>query len=292
MKKIVFLGYKQDYEKLELEALGCDIDKSHVQLSKWQIRLISNLFFFNKKLYHRVYGVLIRQRISKLGDIESVFVTDSLRDIRAAASLECQKVLTFRNIFNGEFLSELEGFDVYTFDKNDAKKYAFKTFKVPLPSLNLLDKYRDTNDFDISFVGLDKGRKGLINEIDKSLPEQRCNFIVFDHKGKLSYEGYLQQLLNAKSVLEISIDGQSANTMRFIEALYCGKKVITNNKKLKKHEFYNSNNVLIFDDLADLKRNISAFLTTPFDNSILSYIELLRVDNVYRNILDDLQKIK
>ncbi|RJX72467.1 lipopolysaccharide biosynthesis protein [Vibrio sinensis] len=292
MKKLVFVGYKQSYEKMEIDALSGCYEKNHIVLPKWKIKCISAVCFFRKELYHSIYGYFIRKEIRRIKNVDVIFSTDTLRDIKAVKKFNIPKVITFRNVFDGSFLPETEQFINYTFDKGDSIKYKFREFNVPIPSLNLISKYNESNDYDFSFVGVDKGRKGVINNLSKVLESYQCNFIVFDKSPKFSYEEYLSELLNSKCVLEIAIDGQSSNTMRYIEALYAGKKIITNNPYLIEHFLYRENNVLLFRTLEELKVMIDDFMAKPFDESVFEQINEYKVNTVYEHILEDVKNMQ
>ena len=66
----------------------------------------------------------------------------------------------------------------------------------------------------------------------------------------------------AKVVIDISLEYQSVLTMRTFEALAFRIKLITNNCNIKKYDFYNPNNILIFDNTTE--NTIIDFLKTDF----------------------------
>ena len=283
--KLVFVGYKQQYEKLEIDVLSSDYEKHHIFLNKWLVKLISFLFFYSKKHYHEAYGALIRRKIKALDGFDVIFTTDSLRDIKSISKISGRKIIHFRNITDGSLNHLLDDFEKYTFDEGDAKKYDFKHAYSPLPQLKIVDEIVKSSDYDVSFVGMDKGRKEKVQEIKKTLDGFKCNFIVFDKKPSYSYVEYLTVMLNTKCVLEMVLAGQTSDTMRVKEALYARKKVITNNTSLYNHPLYSKDNFLIFDSLSELASNIEDFISSDFDESVLVKLEDYTVDGFYHNLL-------
>ncbi len=67
----------------------------------------------------------------------------------------------------------------------------------------------------------------------------------------------------SKVVIDISLEHQSGLTMRTFEALAFRAKLITNNYNIKKYDFYNQNNILIFDNNTT-ENTIIDFLKTDF----------------------------
>lgn len=287
MKTLVFLGYKEDYEQVEIQRLSKIYDTHHIEVRKFTKRIISNLFFFNKRIQHWFYSKIIEKKINNLNNINCMFITDSIKHIRATKNVKARKVITFRNIFNGSFLDELEGFEVYSFDKSDCLNYGFHPITLPAPSLYSLENIELKQEYDISFVGLDKGRASLLNAIKTSLLDCdiHCNISIINNGKQLSYENYLQKLLNAKAVLEITIDGQSASTMRVVEALHAQRKVITNNPSIKKHPLYHPDNILFFKDIDELKNGVVQFLNTPLKKSHCN-TEVYKVENIYEQLIN------
>ncbi|MEZ8067805.1 lipopolysaccharide biosynthesis protein [Vibrio sp. FF145] len=283
--KLVFVGYKQQYEKLEIDVLSSDYEKHHIFLSKWLVKLISFLFFYSKKHYHEAYGAIIRRKIKTLNGFDVIFTTDSLRDIKSISKVSGRKIILFRNITDGSLNHLLDDFEIYTFDEGDAKKYNFKHAYSPMPQLKIIDEIAKSSDYDVSFVGVDKGRKEKVQKIEEALGDFKCNFIVFDKKPSYSYVEYLTVMLNTKCVLEIVLDGQTSDTMRVKEALYARKKVITNNTRLYNHPLYSKDNFLIFDSLNELANHIEEFISGDFDESVLIKLEDYTVDGFYHNLL-------
>ena len=77
------------------------------------------------------------------------------------------------------------------------------------------------------------------------------SFKEFDYK-KLSFKSLTtQQILelykDSDVILDINHPGQKGLTMRTLESIGAGKKMITTNSEIKKYSFYNPNNILVIE---------------------------------------------
>lgn len=89
----------------------------------------------------------------------------------------------------------------------------------------------------------------------------------------------------AKAVIDISLEHQTGLTMRTFEALANGAKLITNNYYIKKYDFYNENNILIFDNNTT-ENTIIDFLKTDFVVE-QDFFQNYNVDCFVRNMIGD-----
>ena len=65
----------------------------------------------------------------------------------------------------------------------------------------------------------------------------------------------------SKCILDAPQAGQTGLTIRTIECLGAKRKMITTNKDIKKYDFYNESNILVFEGSIDKN---SKFFTTPY----------------------------
>lgn len=90
----------------------------------------------------------------------------------------------------------------------------------------------------------------------------KCDFRVvgmkeppsYFHTDRISYAENLGAVRESKAILEVCIKGQSANTLRALEAITYDKILITNNERIKESKFYNPKKIIIFRDIEDIKR--------------------------------------
>ena len=165
---------------------------------------------------------------------------------------------------------------VFTFDSLDAKKY-----NLILRPLFFLEEYRkvpslkyENTKFDILFIGTaHSDRYKLSNSIYTWCEENRLkmlnylyiqNILVFYFKKlfdksfqkidlkKVSFNSLklvdiIKLYSKSRIILDIHHPLQRGITMRTIEAIGAGKKVITTNKEISSYSFYNENNFLVID---------------------------------------------
>lgn len=153
------------------------------------------------------------------------------------------------------------GFKIYTFDQVDAQKY----------NLNWLSQFLkcpkiDTNasiSSDFYFLGFEKNRRHIIENLRKQLKQYNLDFrIIHNSREMISYSENMNNISKTRCLVEIVQDGQAGLTLRALEAMFLNKKLLTNNRRIKEFDFYNSNNIFIYgvDDLA----HMDEFMSTPF----------------------------
>ena len=187
--------------------------------------------------------------------------------------------------FSDDYTKLSNRWEIWTFAKVDSEKYGFRyggTFYNP-HLLKLTGKEnRESKQTDVLFVGTDKGRKIYVNELENILTNEgiKCDFRIVDNFKSLFYTGYSREvsyldlcklICNSKVILDVVQEGQYGLTLRIMEAILFGKKVITTNKYLAKDTDFSSNeNIYILDkyNLTELK----SFILKP----IVPYNENLK----------------
>lgn len=131
---------------------------------------------------------------------------------------------------------------------------------------------------DFIYVGTDKNRYEILkllavyakrNGLDYIMYLYDPNYIknsitdeigIIKSHNMISYSNLLNLIKISKAIVEINLEHQSGLTLRALEALFLGKKLITNNVNIKNFDFYNVNNIYILNDTnSDLKE----FLDKP-----------------------------
>lgn len=173
--------------------------------------------------------------------------------------------------------------EVYSFDDVDCKNYGFK--HLPLFYTNDYFSRKCKKNYDLySAFSAHTDRFEVAEKIVKDNPEKKIRIVMastFYKKSRLYmflYRIYKNivlpkqiyfstktinadencQLLNSsRYVLDIQVPGQNGLTMRTLECLGCGVKLVTTNENIKKYDFYDPRNIqvinrknpkLIFDD--------------------------------------------
>ena len=182
---------------------------------------------------------------------------------------------------------------VLTFDRMDAGHYNIK-FR-PLFFNNLIERNESSfTKYDLCFIGTaHSDRLNVINKICDKYPDLYYNFFLY-LQSKLLYFYYfllkkeyrkyrfnffkykkikmvevVQMMKESNAILDIQHPLQTGLTIRTIEALGMGKKIITTNEDIINYDFYNQDNICIIDrenpqiDLNFFKKNYN-----PIDDDI------------------------
>ena len=175
---------------------------------------------------------------------------------------------------------------IWTFDRADAKKYGFR-FNTPMYTYNLYTEYIK-NVPSVVFVGAAKSREEEIMQIQQEINKAgiKTNFrIVRDKSDYIKYDEYLSLIRDSNCILDVTNEGQTGLTLRFMEALFLSKKLITNNKDVLSYPFYNQHNIFIlgYDPLEKLGEFLTQeyhpikkeiILYYDFDNWVKRFIEV------------------
>jgi len=146
-------------------------------------------------------------------------------------------------------------YQIFTFDKNDAKKYDLN-YKEQVYCLKPTEKHEEVK-YDFYFVGFNKNRGNIIEYLKNILGQEYiCKFIIYQ-EGHFSDFDYLENLLNvlnSKCLVDIVKDEQIGYTIRVLESVFYNKKLITNNKDIINSDLYNENNIFVlgYDKIEDI----------------------------------------
>jgi len=168
------------------------------------------------------------------------------------------------------------GIRCYTFDPRDAGDFGIgltpQVFRhVPLETAGAPDASPHP---DVYFVGADKGRLGELRALESTLQGAGLStqFHVVGDKRKrysadeccwlqtreLGYRENLDHVKRARAVLEFLQPSQSGATLRYVEALFLDRKLITNNRAVRGAPGYDPSRFFILgeDDLAGIRQFI------------------------------------
>lgn len=182
---------------------------------------------------------------------------------------------------------------IYSFQKSDCKKYGFH-FTNQIYSKADLSKYKSLNEeSDVYYIGAEKGRIDEIYSIFTFLTNNgiTCDFNVVVDKirkrhfeqmypgikyitKRISYSEILGKIAKTKCILELCQQGQDGFTMRFYEALFYNKLLITNNKETALNKY--------FDD---------RYIQIIKDDSTIDIDKIKQTQSVNYNYLDDFSPI-
>lgn len=160
---------------------------------------------------------------------------------------------------------------VYTYDKYDAEKYGWNY--IGLNYFSKPNKVKTTSDpSDIYFIGGLKGnREDLILQTfnilhsngvessfdlycysDKQFNKRKYkNLINYSRKWK-SYDEIQQKIISTNCILEILQKGQKTQSVRYFEAIFYNKKLLTNNTDIFNLPFYDERYMHYFSKPEDI----------------------------------------
>lgn len=145
--------------------------------------------------------------------------------------------------------------ELWSFDKEDCMRYNMDYN----PQFYMRNgKYVEKKiEYDAFFVGQDKGRLKLLNDIESKLNENglKSKFcIVGVNSDRLSYNEVIDYISQSKVIIDCQCDWQEGITLRPLESIFYCKKLITNNPDIISTSYYNRNNIFIWgkDDINEL----------------------------------------
>ena len=161
-----------------------------------------------------------------------------------------------------------------TFDPEDARQNKLEL--VPQVFRRPSDEVTPT-DIDVYFVGIDKGRLAELKQWRERFEQQglRSHFHIVPDKRKeyaakdlslltptwMPYPENLQIVRRSRCMLELLQGTQSGPTIRCMEALFFGRKLMTNNASMTKEPFYHPSQIFIIG--RDKPEDLPAFLNQP-----------------------------
>jgi hypothetical protein len=189
---------------------------------------------------------------------------------------------------------------VFTFEREDANTYGFN-FK-PLFYLDAYEAVREgyvADEYDLCFMGTaHSDRYGIAREVRDWCEEQglRCFFYFYiqgmslywfnklKNKGlipsmaevsfeKMSFADVVRVVGASRAVLDIQHPRQTGLTMRTLETLGAGKKLVTTNAHVKEYDFYDVRQVQVVDRL-----NPVDVLEVDFFRDVQCYVPLDKVN--------------
>lgn len=156
-----------------------------------------------------------------------------------------------------------KGFGFRTFDFDDAQRFGIPLVK----NVNrfMPELASQENQWDFYFVGKAKQRKGKLLALEKELQNRgfSTHFLLIEKK-----EDYISNKENllfssrAKCIVDLVDEKQTGLTLRPFDALFLGKKLLTNNRKIKETDFYDPANIFVIEN--ENLDGLEKFMGTPY----------------------------
>ncbi|MFA9424314.1 MAG: hypothetical protein ACERLG_12100 [Sedimentibacter sp.] len=158
--------------------------------------------------------------------------------------------------------------EIYSFQQSDCDKYGFNYVNTIYSRAQFSDSLLVKLESDLYFVGADKGRIDDVYGIYRKATDEglKCNFtVVVDSVNlmkyrnryvgmnivdkRISYSTILEGIIKTRCILELCQKGQDGLTMRFYEALFYNKMLITNNRTAANNPMFNDKYMYIYHEL-------------------------------------------
>lgn len=162
---------------------------------------------------------------------------------------------------------------VWTYDDYDARTYNLAMYPYSL-NPELINQKKQP-EYDVFFIGKDKGRGDWLIQFEKELNELglKTKFIITKDGRTSANKSYYQQAIpysevidyckRSRAILNVVMENQEGVTMRDLEATALNVKLITTNKHIKDKDFYNPNNVFILGE-RDIKELAAFIRSRPY----------------------------
>lgn len=150
---------------------------------------------------------------------------------------------------------------VFTFDKEDAKRYGFTHFYT-MYSRHYNFPEADSIDYDAVYIGSDKGRYNMLTELKAkcqhanlyidmlNISEKQLKDSGFQSNKSIRYVDSLKIVQKSNCIIDLVLDPeQSGLSLRAYEAIAFNKKLITNNRSILEFPFYNPKYMFYFKDI-------------------------------------------
>lgn len=278
-KKVCYIGFFPDYEKLFFENASSSLFDVKCYNPIEDTNYLLGFEYLPRFIRNWIHKQKIKSYIKKNSDVYYIFNEHRLLLKAVTELLVSQPHFNFKgslllrnpiadNYKIQPYLETLKSraIAIWTFDCGDHQKFGYSHYR---QFASLLPEFVHKEvRVGFSFVGRDKGRKQLLNELEQKL--RAIDYKVdFDIRGiedeNLSYREYLEKSLHAYCMVEILQQGQRGMTLRAIEALLYQRKLITNNDDILRADFFHANNILLLDEVELLSEDeIKLFMEKPY----------------------------
>lgn len=140
----------------------------------------------------------------------------------------------------------------WSFDNRDAEEKFDGKWNPLFYSKNVFltenDTSQDESEYDMIFLGMDKGRKKIIDQLNVYAESKGLKTyfrIPHDMTEYMKYDDYIKLVKRSKAIVEILQDGQAGFSFRTMEALFRRRKLVTTNQNIIHAPFYNENNMFV-----------------------------------------------
>ena len=321
-KEVLLICHKfYDYEleiKKSIEKQGAKVTLIYDNIGSYHLYYRMYYRYFPKKYNKVIYNYMSNILKKSNCKFDLVFVIggvlldeDTIPLVKSYCNKNCKYIMyqwdSAKNNPNAQKIAKL--FDaIYTFDVFDSKNLNWN-----YRPLFYIDSYIEKNcekKLDICYLCTWHSKRAQILQILKEFAKKnkfslfynmKVPFVFFmKHKyinknpeyndvafrdvsfKTLSLKESYKLYQKSKVVVDYTHPGQTGLTMRTIECLGNGCKLVTNNKLIKDADFYNANNILVYEDELNIPRE---FIDTPYEKVDNAVLEKYSIDSWLQDIL-------
>lgn len=152
------------------------------------------------------------------------------------------------------------GWRVWTYDDHDSRVFGLRLYHDnAYPKVFL--KPKEPIEYDVLFVGADKGRGEYLLQLERRMnllglktkfiiaPDGRFSKRKSYYQKPIPYSEVVELIVKSRSILNVTMEGQEGMTMRDMESMFFGVKLLTTNKNVINFDMYFPENVFIVDGL-------------------------------------------
>ena len=152
------------------------------------------------------------------------------------------------------------GWRIWTYDDHDARFFGLHLYHDNAYPKAFL-KPQEPIEYDVLFVGADKGRGEYLLQLEKKMnlmglktkfiiaPDGRFSKKKSYYQKPIPYREVVDLIVKSKSILNVAMEGQEGMTMRDLESMFFGVKLLTTNKNVVNFDMYYPENVYIINGL-------------------------------------------
>lgn len=301
--RILIVGFDNDYEIMDVDNQKEEFEIVHFRFNRYVKSLLILIHRISDILYRTVTKFIFFLFIVRHKKFDYVVCDDNITSIYVLNSSilnGVSKKLIFRNTVSSYILRHCtmqnDKIVMYSFDKADCEKYGLNYYRQYCPEFHSVHVPTRKNKPLAYFLGMDKGRKDLLDDIEINNPHVETRFIIkrtpkgfvskikglFVREGdyrKISYLEHLSNSAESQIIVDIVKSTQSGITMRSLEAMKLGLKLVTNNRCIVDELFYDESRVFILDSSLIIPQEFLRSSFRPIDSDLYyeySMLKLLR----------------
>ena len=279
MKKILFIGL--DYYnypktiKMELENLGYQVDYYQIEPRTLFYKTTRYIFkwLYRKSLDNYHSDIIVKTSHNNYDVVffltSHFFSSDNLKKLRETHSTAKFIAYHWDSIEQYDFLNTVQFFDrVLSFDRQDCIENGFEYLPLFASGIykEIQNKKQDIDVYTVSSI-VRPQRYLLIDKFRKFCLENQVSFYFYLKVTPVTYIGILRKgvipkgvsfktidqlamkdiVERSRAVLDVTNHSQSGLTMRIIENVYVGKKIITTNQNVKYEKFFNEEQIFLLN---------------------------------------------